>query len=146
MQLLFTDRVACSAGLSVGLSVTLVSPEIMATMAYSDDIKDKFYDELSTLITAVPRADKNFILGDFNARVGADHHTWNGIIGKQGIGKCNSNGLLLLKMCAAHDLSITNTMFCLPTVRRRPGCIHDRNIGTSSTISSSAGNTGRMSE
>jgi len=99
--------------LSKGRNATLISV-YAPTMTYSDDIKDKFYVELSTLITAIPRADKIFVLGDFNARVGVDHHTWNGIIGKQGIGKCNSNGLLLLKMCAAYDLSITNTMFRLP--------------------------------
>ena len=110
--------------LSNGRNATLFSV-YAPTMAYSDDIKDKFYDELSTLITAVPRADKNFVLGDFNARVGADHHTWNGIIGKQGIGKCNSNGLLLLKMCAAHNLSITNTMFRLPN-RKKTSWMHPR--------------------
>ena len=55
-------------------NATLISVHA-PTMTYSDHIKDKFYDELSTLITAIPRADKIFVLGDFNARVGVDHHT-----------------------------------------------------------------------
>ena len=95
------------------------------TMTNPDDIKDKFYEELDALIAAVPQSEKLFVLGDFNARVGTDHQTWDGIIGKHGIGKCNSNGLLLLKTCAAHDLVITNTTFRLPT-RNRTSWMHPR--------------------
>ena len=54
------------------------------------------------------------LLGDFNARVGRDCHLWENIIGKEGVGSCNTNGLLLLGLCAVHNLSITNTMFRLP--------------------------------
>ena len=83
------------------------------TMTNPDEVKDKFYEELESLINKVPKKDKLIILGDFNARVGTDHQTWEGVIGKHGIGKCNSNGLLL-RMCSVHDLSITNTMFRQP--------------------------------
>ncbi|KAK3771097.1 hypothetical protein RRG08_034115 [Elysia crispata] len=79
------------------------------TMTNPADIKDKFYDELDALITAVPQTEKLLVLGDFNARVGTDHQTWEGIIGK-----CSRNGLLVLQTCAAHDLVITNTTFRLP--------------------------------
>ena len=47
--------------------------------------------------------------------MGTDCQTWEGIIGRHDTSKCNSNGLLLLKTCATHDLVITNTMFCFPT-------------------------------
>ena len=84
------------------------------TMSNPDEVKDKFYEDLKEAIAAVPKTDKLIILGDFNARVGSDHASWEGVLGKHGIGKCNSNGLPLLETCAAHDLLITNTVFRLP--------------------------------
>ena len=95
------------------------------TMTNPDDIKEKFYEDLDNLLKAVPRQDKLFVLGDFNARVGTDFQTWEGIIGRNGVGKCNSNGLLLLKTCAEHSLLITNTVFRLPH-RNRTSWMHPR--------------------
>ena len=83
-------------------------------MTNPDDTKDKFYEDLDSLIKTIPKEDKLLILGDFNARVGTDYTTWEGIIGRNGVGKCKSNGLLLLKTCAEHSLLITNTVFRLP--------------------------------
>ncbi|XP_063594922.1 craniofacial development protein 2-like [Penaeus indicus] len=85
------------------------------TMTNPDEVKNRFYEEFDCLISSVPQSEKLLVLGDVNARVGTDHQAWNNIIGKHGIGKCNSNGLLLLRRCAKHDLAITNTMFRLPT-------------------------------
>ena len=87
-------------------------------MTNPHEVKDKFYDDLDSVISAAPRTDKLILLGDFNARVGTDHQTWEGVIGSGGVGKCNSNGLLLLRKCAEHELLITNTVFRLPTCRK----------------------------
>ena len=105
-------------------SATLISV-YAPTMTNPDDIKDKFYEELDAIIATVPQSDKLIVLGDLNARVGTDHSIWEGIIGRHGTGKCNSNGLLLLKMCATHDLVITNTLFRLPT-RNKTSWMHPR--------------------
>ena len=93
-------------------------------MTNPDEVKDKFYDDLDSVISAAPRTDKLILLGDFNARVGTDHQTWEGVIEFEGVGKCNSNRLLLLK-CAEHELLITNTVFRLPT-RRKTSWMHPR--------------------
>ena len=72
------------------------------------------YNDLDDLISATPRTDKLVLLGDFNARVGTDHQTCEGVIAPEGVEKCDSSGLLLLRKCAEHDLLITNTVVCLP--------------------------------
>ena len=57
--------------------------------------------------------DSVIILGDFNARVGSDWKSWPNVIGKHGVGKMNSNGLILLQFCTRFQLSIMGTMFQL---------------------------------
>jgi hypothetical protein len=87
--------------------------------------KDKLYEDFNAVIRYVPRPNKLIILGDFNARVGLDHKTWERIIGKNGVGKCNSNGLPLLRACSTHDFAITNTLFQL-TKRRKTAWMNPR--------------------
>ena len=81
------------------------------TMTNLGKVKEKFYDD--NIISAAPRTHKLILLGDFYARVGTDYQTWEGVIGSEGVGKCNSNGLMLQRKCAEHDLLITNTVFKL---------------------------------
>ena len=93
------------------------------TMTNPDEVKDKFYNDLDDVISAKPRTDKLILLGDFNARVGTDHQTWEGIIGPEG--NCNRKGLLLLRKGAEHDLLISNTVFRLPN-RNKTSWMHPR--------------------
>ena len=97
--------------------ITIVSTYAL-TMTNPDEVKDKFYEDLNAIITTVPSTDKLIILGDFNARVGSDSTTWEGVIGQYGVGNCNRNGLLLLQTCAEHGLLIINAIFCLTTHNR----------------------------
>ena len=94
-------------------------------MTNLDEDKDKFYDDLESVISETPRTDKLIPFGDFSARVGTDHHIWERVIGSEGIGKYNSNGLLLLTKCAEHDLLITNTAFRLQN-RNKKSWMHPR--------------------
>ena len=95
------------------------------TMTNADETKDRFYSELDETLSSVPKNDKLILLGDFNARVGCDSSSWEGAIGKNGVGKINSNGQLLLQTCVTHDLLITNTVFQLPT-RQKTSWMHPR--------------------
>lgn len=81
------------------------------TLTSSPDAKDAFYDELSTTISGIPSSQALCILGDFNARVGADHNSWLTCLGHFGVGKMNDNGQRILELCCLHNLCITNTFF-----------------------------------
>ena len=81
------------------------APTLCAT-AYS---KDQFYEELDVAIGNIPKIEQLYILGDFNARVGADHDAWPTCLGHHGMGKMNETRQRLLELCCYHGLSITNT-------------------------------------
>nr|VZI51255.1 unnamed protein product [Spirometra erinaceieuropaei] len=95
------------------------------TMTNPDAVRDNFYEDLHALLATVSKADKLIVLGDFNARVGTDHTAWRGVLGPHGLRGSNDNGLLLLRTCAEHRLTLTNTFFCLP-VREKATWRHPR--------------------
>ena len=72
---------------------------------------DAFYDQLQSVVAAVPPRDMLLFLGDFNARVGTDFQSWRSVIGPHGMGDCNHNGERLLDFCANNQLLVTNTWF-----------------------------------
>lgn len=81
------------------------------TLDAQDEVKEAFYADLDKILFEVPKEDKLILLGDFNARVGRNHHLWRGTLGREGVGNTNSNGILLLTKCSEHNLVITNTLF-----------------------------------
>nr|VZI09142.1 unnamed protein product [Spirometra erinaceieuropaei] len=83
-------------------------------MTNPDAVRDKFYEDLHTLLATVSKADKLIVLSDFNARVGTDHTAWRGVLGPHDLHGSNDNDLLHLRTCAEHRLIVTNTLFCLP--------------------------------
>jgi hypothetical protein len=84
--------------------------------------EDRFYEDFDAAIRNVLGPNKLIIVGDFIAKVGLDHMTWESIIGKNGVGECNGNGLLMHAR-STHDL--TNTLFKLPK-RRKTSWMHPR--------------------
>jgi hypothetical protein len=81
------------------------------TLSAADATKDNFYDSLSAAVQNIPANNPLYILGDFNARVGSDHHAWPTCLVKFGIGKLNDNGQCLLEFLYLNGLSVTNTFF-----------------------------------
>ena len=101
--------------LTIRLSTRAGRANIMSvyapTLCSTADSKDQFYEELDVAIGNIPKTEQLYILGDFNARVGADHEAWPTCLGHHGMGKMNENGQRLLERCCHHGLSITNTFF-----------------------------------
>ena len=102
---LLTLRLNTTAG-----PVTLISV-YAPTLSATPDTKDEFYDKLAATLSSIPSKEQLVLLGDFNARVGADHESWPSCLGQFGVGRMNDNGQRLLELCTYHNLCITNSFF-----------------------------------
>ena len=81
------------------------------TLCAAPEDKDPFFEALDETISRIPSTDALYLLGDFNARVGADREAWPSCLGAYGRGKMNDNGQRLLELCCYHGLCVTNTSF-----------------------------------
>ena len=71
-----------------------------APKLYSNpDVMDQFYNALNHSIGMLTPSEHIYLLGDFNARVGAEHSTWSTCTGHHGVGKINENGERFLELC-----------------------------------------------
>ena len=91
--------------------------------------KETFYGQLKGTLRNIPSTDKLLLIGDFNARIGRENDKWPSALGKYEIGKCNSNGELLLALCTELDLIVTNTMFKQKDTHNTPGRIPALDMG-----------------
>ena len=108
--------------------VTLVSV-YAPTLSATPDAKDAFYESLASIIRSVPSSEHLILLGDFNARVGADNDSWPTCLGPFGVGKMNENGQRLLELCTCHNCS-SQTPCSKPSLNTKfPGDIHAQITG-----------------
>lgn len=82
------------------------------------------YQELRTIVTKIPVADKIVLTGDFNARAVQVYNTWDSLI-KYDIGNMNSNGPSLLELFTQFDLVMCKSFFNLKVIHKVI-CIHPR--------------------
>ena len=73
-----------------------------------DENTEAFCNQLASVLSGIPRTYKLLLIGDFNAMIGRDNDKWPWVMGKFGIGKCNSSGEPL---CSEFELIVTNTIF-----------------------------------
>ena len=76
----------------------------------NEDEKEEFYEQLGCILNKVPKHSMNIVMGDFNAKVGAQNNNKREM-GKHGLGEKDNNGEKLLQMCSEYDLVITGTLF-----------------------------------
>ncbi|KAK2170451.1 hypothetical protein NP493_1152g00022 [Ridgeia piscesae] len=76
-----------------------------------DDKKEAFNNQQASVLSRILHTDKLLLIEDFNARIGRDNDNWPLVMCKHGIGKCNSNGELLLVLCSEFKVIVSNTMF-----------------------------------
>ena len=82
------------------------------TEVASDNDKDEFYQQLSSVFDELPRHDLKLLLGDLNAQVTSDCSFLPGVIGGHSLhSSSNDNGTRLLDFCVAHQLTIGGTLF-----------------------------------
>jgi len=81
------------------------------TITIPDENKEAFYNQLASVLSGIPHTDKPLLLGGINAKIGRENDKWPLVMGKHGIGKCNSYGELILALCSELELIVTNTMY-----------------------------------
>ena len=96
--------------ISVGF-VSILSIYAPTNEENMEEETEKFYSRLQDVVCSIPKRDMLLILGDFNARVGCDSSTWEGVMGNHGPSELNENGRRLLEFCTCNNLVVTNTLF-----------------------------------
>ncbi|ESN94728.1 hypothetical protein HELRODRAFT_193770 [Helobdella robusta] len=77
----------------------------------TNEERNLFYEQLRDAVRTTPYKHQLFVLGDFNARMGTDHILWDRVLARNGVGRKNSNGTMLLEFSTEHNLAVTNTVF-----------------------------------
>ena len=79
----------------------------------SQEDKDKFFDDLQSVIDGISVDDLLVVVVDFNARVGCGERgdPWDGVHGCHGVGHVNDSGEALLSWYAQNGLAVMNIMF-----------------------------------
>ena len=82
------------------------------TEVAGDDVKNKFYNTLMSVITDIPAQDVKLLLGDFNAKITNYASQFKGTISKHSLHDVNNNnGSRLLDFCTLNQLVVGGTLF-----------------------------------
>ena len=104
-----SSRLISASFIGQGHNITIIQA-YAPTTSHSEEV-DEFYKTLQHTVDNAPRRDTKIIMGDFNAHVGVDNVTWNGVLGHYGYGLMNERGERLLQFCRLNKLNIMNTYF-----------------------------------
>ena len=115
-----SDRLASLKVKTPGGNITLLS-FYAPHSAYSYEIRQRFFNELSAMVRPPTNHSAYIILGDFNAKLGRRMQGEEDIIGPYVFESpftsgdpATSNRALLIECCIANSLMVANTQFDLP--------------------------------
>ena len=73
--------------------------------------KLEFYQMLDKTLQKKTAKEVTILMGDFNAKIGADNIGFEEVMGKHGLGKMNENGELFASSCAENNMVIGGSIF-----------------------------------
>ncbi|XP_056017425.1 craniofacial development protein 2-like [Ostrea edulis] len=76
-----------------------------------DEKKDAFYQQLPAVLDKAGKKYMAILMGDFNAKIGADNTGYNEVMGTQGLGYINENGERFADLCSLNQLVIGGSIF-----------------------------------
>ncbi|XP_048759317.2 craniofacial development protein 2-like [Ostrea edulis] len=76
-----------------------------------DEKKDAFYQQLQAVLDKAGKKDMTILMGDFNAKIGADNTGYNEVMGTHGLGYMNENGERFADLCSLNQLVIGGSIF-----------------------------------
>ncbi len=77
----------------------------------SEDTKDHFYGRLQAVLDKRKVKDVNILMGDFNAKIGADNTGYEEVMGLHALGEFNKNGEKFANICALNNMVIGGSIF-----------------------------------
>uniref|UniRef100_A0A3B1KAX6 Endonuclease/exonuclease/phosphatase domain-containing protein n=1 Tax=Astyanax mexicanus TaxID=7994 RepID=A0A3B1KAX6_ASTMX len=89
-----------------------------STNEANEEEKDQWYEKLQQTVFKVPQHDMLVIMGDINAKVGADNTDCERAMGKHGCGVMNDNGERLVDFCMTNNYVIGGTIFPHKTIHK----------------------------
>ena len=81
------------------------------TNTSEEEDKNSFYAQLQSVLDKIPNRDMLILMGDMNAKVGADNTDREREMGRHGLGEMNENGEMLVDFCSTNSLVIRGTIF-----------------------------------
>ena len=102
---------------SKGRKVTIIQCYAPTNVAAIEE-KDDFYQQVQAAIDKTPKRDMKILMGDLNAKVGADNTNRELIMGRHGTSVQNENGELFMEFCTFNDLVIGGTLFPHKTIHK----------------------------
>ena len=74
-------------------------------------VLDEYYEALTAAINKTKKGEVTIMIGDMNAKVGADNEGYEQVMGRHGLGTMNENGERFANFCAENNMIIGGTLF-----------------------------------